>query len=150
QAAEHDEIRLEVMSFNRAVKELRSNTVVDRPKPDGNLVTVRYQGPDMELVRAVPDIFARNFIDRRLSVQQPEARSTVGFRRSQIQTRAVQLAAAEEELREFREGNHVVSLEAEARAQVNLLSNLQAERNLVDAERVALSELLASIRAAAA
>lgn len=150
QAAEHDEIRLEVMSFNRAVKELRSNTVVDRPNPDANLVTVSYQGPDMELVRAVPDIFARNFIDRRLSVQKTEARSTVGFLRSQIQTLAVQLAAAEEELREFREGNHVVSLEAEARAQVNLLSNLQAERNLVDAERVALSELLASIRAAAA
>ncbi len=145
----HEEIHLEAIEFDVAVSDLRHATEVERPNREASIVIVAYEGPDSYLVRDIPNAMARQFITRRNTVQKTEARSTVEFLRNQIDTIAVQLVAAENALQSFREGELVVSLQAEANARVGHLADFQAERDATAAERSALAGLLAEVRASA-
>jgi tyrosine-protein kinase Etk/Wzc len=149
-AADWGEIEFEVVDFADAVEKLRKALTVSRPTRDANVVVVRYESRDDVLVYRVPNAIARTFIDARQSIQKTEARSIVEFLRGQIDAITVQLAAAEDTLRAFRENEQVVSLEAQATTQVSRLADLQAQRNQLDAERAALSALLEEVEAAAA
>ena len=134
------------MEFNDAVKWFRRAVEVSRPDREADIVAVRYQGVDPVLVRDVPNTMARLFIRQRQEEKKQEARGTVAFLTEQIDSLALQLVGAEEELREFREGENIVSLEHEGRAHVERLAQLQAERDLLDAEREALAELLITVQ----
>ena len=149
-AAEQGEIRFRVYSQRDAVDALRKATNVSRPSRDANIVLVKYEAADPELVRDVPNALAHGFIAERRDVQKTEARSTVRFLREQLDTLSVQLAASEDALRDFRQDAKVVSLEAEATSQVTQLAAAQAQRNEIEAERAALSRLLDEVRVAAA
>lgn len=149
-ALEHPQIRVVVQPFQETVNEFSRNLSVTRPSRDANVVVVRYQGTDPELVRDVPNALARNFIVNRNLVQKTEARSTVDFLRSQIDTLARQLTESEDSLQTFREQERVVSLQEQASSQVQRLAALQAERASIDAERAALASLLREVSAAAA
>lgn len=139
-----------VSSREVAVASLGARLAVSRPARDANVVVVRFQGPDPEIVRDVPNVLAQNFILRRNTVKTTESRSTIRFLRQQIDTLSRQLAESEESLRAFREGAQVVSLPEEASSQVKRLATVQAERSAIDAERSALSALLREVTAAAA
>ncbi|HEX6938341.1 MAG TPA: polysaccharide biosynthesis tyrosine autokinase [Longimicrobiales bacterium] len=149
-AAEYDEIRIAVQDFHRALKLFREAIEVGRPDREADIVTVRYQGTDPVLVRDVPNTMARFFIRQRQRVRKTEALGTVGFLYEQLDTLARRLNAAEEALRRFRSRNNVVSFEFEAEAQMQRLAEMQAERDLLDAERKALADLLAEARASEA
>src|SRR5690606_11523511 len=125
-----------------AVEALRDKLSISRPNRMANVVVARYESPDTALVHEVPNQLARAFIGQRNQIKKTEARSTVEFLRTQIDTLAAQLAAAEEALRAFREGEQVISLETEASAQVQRLAELQAQRNIYASERDALAALL--------
>ena len=141
-AAAYNEIVLDIALFEKAVERLRANLSISRPNRMANVVVARYESPDTALVHEVPNQLARAFIAQRNQIKKTEARSTVEFLRTQIDTLAAQLAAAEEALRAFREGEQVISLETEASAQVQRLAELQAQRNLYASERDALAALL--------
>ncbi len=149
-AAEHEEIRITVLEFERALKYLRETIEVGRPDREADIVTVRYQGPDRALVRDVPNTMARYFIRQRQQVKKTQALGTVAFLHEQLDTLATRLERAEEELRTFRSQHEVVSFEFEAEAQMQRLAQMQAERDLLDSEREALQELLSEVRATAA
>ncbi|HEX7117814.1 MAG TPA: polysaccharide biosynthesis tyrosine autokinase [Longimicrobiales bacterium] len=144
-AAAHDEIRIVVQDFHRALETFRETLEVGRPDREADIVTVRYLGTDPVLVRDVPNTMARLFIRRRQQVRKTEALGTVDFLHEQLDTLARRLTLAEEALRRFRSRNNVVSFEFEAEAQMQRLAQLQAERDLLDAEREALAELLAQV-----
>src|SRR5690606_5409468 len=145
-AAAYNEIVLDIALFEKAVERLRANLSISRPNPMANVVVARYESPDTALVHEVPNQLARAFIAQRNQIKKTEARSTVEFLRTQIDTLAAQLAAAEEALRAFREGEQVISLETEASAQVQRLAELQAQRNIYASERDALAALLDEVR----
>jgi tyrosine-protein kinase Etk/Wzc len=145
-AADADEIEVGVVRFQDAVRELQGRTEVRRPDREADVVEIRYRGGDPELVREVADTMAALFIRRRQSDQSAEARNTVTFLREQIDTLERQLGQAEETLRDFREREGVVALEAEADAQIERLATMRAERDLMDAERSALGDLLEEIQ----
>ena len=147
-AQDEEEIRLAVRSFDRTVSDLREDLTVTRPNQDANVVEVHYESTDRALARDVPNAIARTFIARRNQVQKTETRSTVAFLRDQIGQLSVQLAGAEDALRDFRERQQVVSLEDEASAQVQRLAEMQGQRDELDAERAALQTLVDEIRAA--
>ncbi|HEX9107928.1 MAG TPA: polysaccharide biosynthesis tyrosine autokinase, partial [Longimicrobiales bacterium] len=84
----------------------------------------------------------------RQGMKTGEALSTVRFLKSQIDTLSGQLTAAEDALRDFRERNQLVAPEEEAKAQVTRLVEMQAQRDVADAERSALAGLLAQAQAA--
>ncbi|MFQ5536408.1 MAG: GumC family protein [Gemmatimonadota bacterium] len=150
QAAEdYDRIVVSVSSFEQAVEGLRGGISVSRPNREASIITVRYESTDTQLVHQVPNTLSKRFIERGKNIRKTEARSTVAFLEEQIDTLSRQLTAAEEALTAFREGEQVVSLSAEADAQVTQLTRLQAERNTIDAERDALQRLVDEIEAEA-
>ena len=147
EAAEHAELRVRVQSFEDAVKRLSEAVTVARPNREASVVVVRYEASDTQLVHQVANALALMFITQRRDIQKTGARSTVRFLREQIDTIRGQLAGAEDDLQAFREGEQVVSLQAEATAQVSQLAQLQTDRNQIDAERDALQALLDEIEA---
>ena len=144
-AAEVAVIELRLTAFDEVVEGVMRSFSATRPNRDANVVRLRYESADTSLVQAVPDLLAERFIARRADVLKTGARSTVEFLQGQIDSLAVELALAEDALQAYREGEQVVSLEAEKTAQVTQLARIQAERNQLDAERAALDRLLTGI-----
>lgn len=144
-AALQQSIELAVLPFDAAVATLESELQIQRPSRDANIIALRYRGTDPELVRDVANSAAAHFIERRQSVRQTETRSTVKFLREQLARLSTQLAQAEDRLRSFREREQIVDLPEEGRSEVGHAAELQAQRNTLDAERVALSGLLAQV-----
>jgi capsular exopolysaccharide synthesis family protein len=134
---------LRVLTQSQGIDALQENLTVSRPNRDANIISVRFRGNDPQLVRGVPDVLVQGFIERRRGLRKTEARSTVGFLRSQLDTLSRQLRQVEDSLRSFRESEQVVSLEAEAGSQVERLAELQAQRTAVNGERAALERLVA-------
>lgn len=149
-AAAHARIELRVQPFERAVRAFRQTLDVSRPNRQADVVVLRYEGPDPQLVRDVPNVLAAEFMTRRQLGQQSQALSTVAFLRSQIDTLSRQLGVAEDALRRFRERNRVVAPDEQAKAEVGRLVDLQAQRDLAEAERSALADLMAQTESAAA
>jgi tyrosine-protein kinase Etk/Wzc len=146
-AAEHRRLRVEIVDAERAARALLAATTISRPNREANIVVVRHQHTDTELVRTTPNTLARLFIERRRELKKTEARSTITFLQEQIDTLTRQLTSAEDALQRFRESGQIVSLEAEASTQVRELAQLQAQRNQIDAERAALAALLSEVQA---
>lgn len=144
-AAEHERIRVAVRSRREAADALRSRTSIFRPDLDQNVLEIRYQDSDPRLAAAVPNALAASFLAHRKREQKGSARSTVEFLRVQIDTLSVQLAVAEENLREFREGTRVVNLRAEGETTIGQIAQLQGRRDGIQAERAALGDVLTNI-----
>jgi len=138
-------IRWEILPFQVAVRGLQNDLTVRRPDREAEIVEVAYSHPDKELAQAVPNTAVRLFIDRRQSVKTQQARSTVAFLNDQLDTLGQQLRGYEAGLQRFREGEDVVSIEAQGEAQVSRLAEFQANRDLADAERSSLSKLMSEI-----
>ena len=149
-AGGYDQIVVEVKTFEKAVEDLQEAITVARPNREASIITVRYQSTDTQFVHSVPNMIAARFIDRGKTIRKTEARSTVAFLVQQIDTVGRQLTGAEQSLQDFRETEQVVSIQAEADAQVAQLSQLQADRNTIEAERDALSRLVTEIDGEAA
>ncbi len=141
-ALAYDEIVVGVTPFDKAVANVMNSISVSRPDREANIITVSYESTDTVLVHEVPNTLAERYIARGQRVRKTQARSTVAFITTQLDTLSRQLRAAEDTLTRFREGQQVVSLSAEADAQVTQLANLQAKRNEIDAERGALQSLV--------
>src|SRR2546423_2074315 len=120
---------LTVVSRQVAVTELRRRLTVTRPSRTANVVVVRYEGTDPNLVRRIPNAIAARFIMHRRDVHNTEALSVSRFLRRQLDTLSLQLIDAENTLQKFRQQQQVVNLPAEGTAQVQCLASLQGERS---------------------
>ena len=145
--ANEGEVEFEVLAFDDAVEELQEALAVTQPDREADVVLLRYRSPDPQLVTLVTNTLADRFISRRQEVQSTEARSTVRFLGEQIDTLDGQLRESEEELRDFREANQIVSVEDEASTQLMRLADLQARRDFLEAERRSLEGLMEEIAA---
>jgi tyrosine-protein kinase Etk/Wzc len=149
-AAEEQRIELSVVSFDDALDALRSAISIKRLNRDVSIVEVRYRDADRVLARAVPNAIASRFIRRRQESKQDATRATVAFLREQSTKRSAELRRAENELRAFRDREHVVNLAEQARTQIARLAELQAQRGGLETERSALARLVAATRREAA
>lgn len=140
-------IEIKTVRFQRAVEDLMDEMVALRPERDANVLEVSYETTDRSLVHSVPNALAESFIERRIQAQKADALSTVTFLEAQVEETRQQLEAVESELADFREGEQMVAVEAEAEALVERLATLQTRRTQLDAERSALSQLLSEIDA---
>lgn len=146
-AAEYGTLTFGTERFELSVETLQRSLSITRPNREADIVVVRHQSRDSILVHEVPNLLAHQFIAQRNHLKKTETTSTVDFLHEQIEGLADQLADAEDLLQVYREGEQVISLEAEASAQVRELAQLQAQRNQLNAERAALAELLEEVRA---
>jgi capsular exopolysaccharide synthesis family protein len=149
-AAEHQHIRLGVESFAAAVSRVRAGVTVSRPGRETKIITLTYESSDRSLTPEVPNLMAERFVTRREAAQKSAAGSTIEFLRGQLDTIAQQLRSAESELLTYRERERVVNPEVEGSSQVTRMVQLQNERSVLEAERSALSKLLAEVDATAA
>lgn len=147
-ALAYEDVRVEVRPYLDVVKELRELLEVSRPDREANVVVVRYRGSDRGLVREVPNTLARLFIAERQVEKRGQATGTVAFLDEHLETLRGELRVAEDEVRSFRERERLISLEYEGKALVDRLAKLQAERDLLDAERAALAELIREVGSA--
>ena len=146
EAAEYPELRILVRSFPEAVAKTRVSVARAGKERDlADIITLRYEDTDQGLVWKVPNVIAERFIERRQEAQKSQTRSQAKFLRQQLDTLAVQLATAEEELKTFRERSRVVAPAVEASEQINRLVNLQAQRSSLEAERSALASLVEEV-----
>jgi tyrosine-protein kinase Etk/Wzc len=144
-AAAHDRIVVERSPFAVAVRDVQAQLDVSRPNREADIVRVRFENTDRALARDVPDLMARRFIARRNNVRTREARSTADFLDDQIAALHAQLTTTEDELRAFRERFGVISIQAQGEAQISMLADMQANRELLDVDRQALASVMASL-----
>ena len=144
-AARHDRIVVEVAEFYDAVRSFAEARDVSRPNREADIVVIRYRGRDSVLVRQVPDVMARQFIAHRNQVRKTESTSAITFLGEQLDTLNDQLQVAENRLRAYREGQQIVSPQAQAEAQVTAVADLQAQRDLMNFEREGLARLLGEV-----
>lgn len=147
-AAAYDELRVSILPFRKALRGFRANIGVSRPNREAGIVVTRYESRDSVLVHEVPNLLTRRFISGREAARKSEALSTIRFLSEQLALLEAQIDELEAKLRDFREGEQVVALEAEAEAQIRRLAEFQVERDMIEAERRSLEELLARVRAA--
>ncbi|HUP88762.1 MAG TPA: polysaccharide biosynthesis tyrosine autokinase, partial [Longimicrobiales bacterium] len=140
-----ERIDFKVEPFQEAVKAIQRQLGIRRPDREADIINITYETTDKDLAREVPNTTARLFIGRRQAVKSQQARSTVAFLNTQLDTLGQQLKGFERGLQSFREGASVVSLDAEGEAQVKRLADFQAQRDLADAERSSLASLMNEI-----
>src|SRR5690606_26179897 len=109
------------------------------------IIEVAYNETDPHAARDIVNAVVDRFLVMRNETQKTEVRSTIEFLQGQLEGLSAELNAAEQELREFRERSYVINPDVEGRTQVERLAELQAERSALEAERIALEELVAEI-----
>ena len=147
-ADKENTIILKAVPFHMAVRKAQRQLRVSRPDREADIVEIRYETTDRNFAREVPNAAAQLFIERRQTVKSAQARGTVDFLQEQLDTLGQQLRGYEAGLLEFREGQSVVSIEAQGEAQVSRLAEFQANRDIADAERTALAKLMAEVESA--
>lgn len=143
-------VRVAVQPFAEAVAAAQKTLFVSRPNPRSQIVSIQYRSTDPRLAAEMPNTVAQSFIHFTQGNRKTESGGTVEFLREQRDNYRMQLAAAEQGLRGFREQANVVNLEEEGTAQVRRMAELQAERDAALQERDALARLLTEVRSASA
>src|SRR4051794_11503132 len=149
-AASFKALSFRVGTFDAAVAGVVGGLSVTSPGRDVNILTIVYEDPDPGLVWQVPNTMVERYLARRREIAQADARSAVAFLKEQLDTVGAQLTTAEEALRTYRERTRAIDPQSEASSQLQHLATLQAERGSIQAERIALSKLLAEADAKAA
>ncbi len=142
EAGDLPDFEVDILAFGAAAAQVRGGLTVSRAQRDANIVSVAYQSSSPALARDVPNALAAAFLEFRNMNIKTEARSTVEFLHGQLELLQIQLADAEERLRNFRETARTVDLGTEARSQITELARLRADRDAKEGERSALARLL--------
>jgi succinoglycan biosynthesis transport protein ExoP len=131
-----------VLSPDDAVDSLKAWTTVARRGREADLLDLRVRGPDPALIRDIANAFGRFYIASHEDARELEAKHAVEFLRDRLTTVSRQLTGAEQALRDYRSRARVVSLPDEASTGIHHRAELLAQRNAINAERVALTRLL--------
>jgi polysaccharide biosynthesis transport protein len=142
-------IVVDVAPTAQTVDGIKAALRVEQASLGANVVTLSYEDTDPILVRQVPNMVMARFMARRQDALRAEARGTASFLRGQLATVSVQLAAAEDSLRGFRERERVIDPQTEASTQVSRLVEKESERSSLEAERVAFGQTLEQVTTAA-
>ena len=137
-----------VLSPDDAVDSLKAWTTVARRGREADLLDLRVRGPDPALIRDIANAFGRFYIASHEDARELEAKHAVAFLRDRLTAVSRQLSGAEQALKDYRSRARVVSLPDEASTGIHHRAELLAQRNAINAERVALTRLLPPTTAA--
>jgi capsular exopolysaccharide synthesis family protein len=136
-----------VLPFRQTVEDFGYSLAVVRPDRDAHIVAIGFRSVDPVVAAAVPNAVTSHFIEYKTRLSKSEGSNKADFLRDQVETYQLQLAEAENRLRDFREAQQVVSPVDEATEQVKRLAGLQAQRDELRSNRDALAQLLARAQA---
>ncbi|HSW31587.1 MAG TPA: Wzz/FepE/Etk N-terminal domain-containing protein [Longimicrobiales bacterium] len=146
-AAAHDRIVLRLLSRDRAMERLEDELSVTRPQRDADVLRVALTWTDPYLAADAVNRLVSIYLAYREDVRVRQAGRSSAFLAEQLDSLRGELETAEEELRRYREARHVLAPEAQVSAEVEQLADLKGRRELLQAERTALTELIAALDA---
>ncbi len=149
-AAGVERIVFKVLPAQDALDGFQERVVVSKPEREADLVQVAVQWTDPALAARIAEVLTRHFIERREALQAEQYGRTAGFLSGQLDSLNLELETAEERLKRYREAEGIVEPEAQATAAVEQLAEVQARRDLLVAERRALTQLMDQVAADAA
>ena len=143
------DVNLDVAPFNDAVGGLRAALDVRRPSRDVNTIAVTYQTADPALARDVPNVLLTQFIAIRRDINKTEARSTVKFLTTQLDTLGRLLAESEQRLVAFRGRTQgMVTRPDETVRDDRNVGRLQTDRVEREVEKQSLTQVLNDVQVA--
>ncbi|HSB54714.1 MAG TPA: polysaccharide biosynthesis tyrosine autokinase [Gemmatimonadales bacterium] len=141
-AADFSRIKLFVGDLPGALDGLRQDVRLSRADRDVDVLWIRYRTPDPLLASQVPNLWAQHYLDMKVGAAKAKISNAIGFLRGQADTLQSQLMASEEALRDYRQKQGIVDLNAEALSQVEQGAQVDTKRMLLEAERTALRRLV--------
>jgi capsular exopolysaccharide synthesis family protein len=138
-------IKVGVTQFSREVKRTQDRIEAKRLGRDADLVEVTCEGSTAEQAHALCQGVLASYMRLRTDLQRAEATATATFLRAQAARLGEQLAAAEDSLELYAQENRIVALEERANAEVRQFTELKAQRDQLESERVALAGLIRDI-----
>jgi polysaccharide biosynthesis transport protein len=145
-ALDEPELRLRIDLEDDAIERFQNGLRVSRPTRDADLIAIRVRANDPEEAAATANLLAHNVVAGRQAFRRSRTDVAATFLQEQAGTLRQQLRKAEDDLRAYREREHVVDASQQSRSQVTRLADLQAELAQIRAERDAFATLLAQLR----
>ncbi len=140
-------ITIRTSAFLSAVKLTQDRIQASRTSRDADLIDVTCEGSDPETAHELCTNVLRSYLRLRTDLQRAEATATAVFLRGQVARLGEQLADAEDRVEAYRRRNRIVALEERASEEVRQFVQLRAQRDQLEAERVALAGLIQEIEA---
>ena len=140
-------LEIEVTEFPRAVQLTQKRITTSRVGRNADLLEVTCEGPSPAEAHQLCETTLAGYMRLRTELRRAEATLTADFLREQAGRLGEQLAAAEGSLEAYGRRNQVVALNDRATAEVQQLVQLKAQRDQLEAERVALALLIRDIEA---
>lgn len=126
-----------------AITEIGGRLTVE--KKGGELVEVRYTGPDSVTAAAVPNAVIAAYLEQRRTVDRGLNQRRYEFMAAQADSAAQQLATAEDALRREQESSGVLDAEATGKSGLEAIQQVRTELVGLDAERQAAHSLVNAV-----
>ncbi|MBW3660435.1 MAG: polysaccharide biosynthesis tyrosine autokinase [Gemmatimonadetes bacterium] len=143
------EIRVRVREFPRAIAETRQRVAVSPAARESDILEVTCRGSSPAAAERLCERVSRGYVDLLSDLQRSSAAGTAAFLRDQVEEYEKQLAAAEDSLEAFATAYRGVALGEQATEEVRNFAAFRAQRDQLEAEREALSRMLARAEAGA-
>ena len=142
EAQELDRVVIRLIRRLDAAEALRGQIEVVGRNKDANVLAITYRGADTALVRQIPNVVAREFVKRKAELDRSGASGQVDFLQRQFVALSTDMAAAEDSIRGYLEGQRMASVEQTEAMLGSDLSSLRAGRRDLDEARQAIQRAL--------
>jgi len=140
-----EELVLNITPFSSAVEATRTRIAASPIERDADLIRLTCEGSSPERAHDLCRSVSSSYLDMRRDLQQTQAAAAAVFLAEQVQKVGQQLREAESELQSYQESNRAIALDEQASSAVDRYSLLLAQREQLEAERAALTELVDQI-----
>jgi len=138
-------IELEVQSFLATVMHMGTVIDVARVGRDADLVRLTCTAGTPEGAEALCDEIGKSYMALRAELQRTEATTAKEFLTEQVVVLGEHLKEAEDSLEAYGRRNRIVALGDRASEEVKQITQLRAQRDLLEAERSALANFIATV-----
>lgn len=140
-----DGAALRIAPFTEAVSGTLGRLSAARRQREADLIELTCTGSTPESAQALCQAVLDSYIALRTDLRRAEARATADFLGEQVDLLKSRLRAAEDSLEAYGTRNRIVALEERAAEEVRQYTQLNAQRNQMEAERSALAGWIAQI-----
>jgi uncharacterized protein involved in exopolysaccharide biosynthesis len=136
---------LRLVDQEDAVKQLSKH--LDVKKAGGEVLAVSYRAPDSITAAAVPNVALSTYLARKKTSDRGVNAHRVDFLSAQLDTTALQLATAEQALRQFQERSGLLDPEIMGKLELEQAADLRKSLGEVEVEQGALDQMLDQVGA---
>jgi uncharacterized protein involved in exopolysaccharide biosynthesis len=136
---------LRLVDRQDAVTQVEKNLNVK--KAGGEVLSVSFRAPDSITAAAVPNVALSTYLARKKTSDRGVNAHRVEFLSAQLDTTAIQLATAEQALRQFQERSGLLDPEVMGKLELEQAADLRKSLGEVEVEQGALDQMLAQVAA---